>query len=258
MIENNLFTVLILSYNNLQYIQECLDSILNQDYPYIEIVVSDDCSENFDENKIRKYINENKKENIVNFIINQNEENLVTVKNLNKAIKLGNGNYFMNLACDDKLYDENVISSIVNFFDKTDYLGMTGFIEMCRKDMSSSGKKVPDESSRIFMLNNSSIKIYRRLCKELFLVGPGFSYRKELIEIYGLYDEEYSLIEDFSRYLYLTRNGCPIGFIDKCIVKYRTGVGSFSKTKSSEDSKIKQLYIKDSNLIKTKEIKPYN
>jgi len=102
--ENKIFTVIILSYNNLQYIEECLQSVLNQDYGYIEIIVSDDCSDNFDMIKIEKHIKDNRKDNIVNFIINRNEKNLGIVRNLNKAIKLATGNYFMNLACDAKIH----------------------------------------------------------------------------------------------------------------------------------------------------------
>jgi len=83
--ENKIFTVIILSYNNLQYIEECLQSVLNQDYGYIEIIVSDDCSDNFDMIKIEKHIKDNRKDNIVNFIINRNEKNLGIVRNLNKV-----------------------------------------------------------------------------------------------------------------------------------------------------------------------------
>jgi len=39
-----LFSVLVANYNNGKYITDCLDSILKQDYPNIEIVVVDDAS----------------------------------------------------------------------------------------------------------------------------------------------------------------------------------------------------------------------
>ena len=141
--ENKIFTVIILSYNNLQYIEECLQSVLNQDYKYIEIIVSDDCSDNFDMIKIEKYINDNKKDNIVNFIINRNEKNLGIVRNLNKAIKLSTGDYFMNLACDDKIYDKNVISDIVVSFEKTGRLAITGFIEWYNENMEKLNRDYP-------------------------------------------------------------------------------------------------------------------
>lgn len=39
-----LFSVLVANYNNGRYITECLDSILKQDYPHIEIIIVDDAS----------------------------------------------------------------------------------------------------------------------------------------------------------------------------------------------------------------------
>ena len=47
MTNNNILpkvSVMVPVYNAEDYIEECLDSILNQDYKNIEIVVSDDCS----------------------------------------------------------------------------------------------------------------------------------------------------------------------------------------------------------------------
>ena len=44
-----MFSVIVLSYNNSQYLKGCLDSIFKQTYPNIEIIVADDCSNSFDE-----------------------------------------------------------------------------------------------------------------------------------------------------------------------------------------------------------------
>ena len=43
---------MILTYNNFQYLKQCIDSVYNQEYKNIEIIIGDDGSKNFD----RKYI----------------------------------------------------------------------------------------------------------------------------------------------------------------------------------------------------------
>lgn len=253
---NNIFTIIILSYNNLQFIKDCLKSVLSQTYPYIEIVISDDSSTDFNRGDIEKFINSEKKSNIINLIINQNEHNLGVVKNLNKGIKLGNGNYFMNLACDDKLYDCNVIENIVNYFNKTNYLATTGIICAYDENMKNALWSNPSIEDINFLLNSNPYDVYKALCKRNFISGPGFSYTKELLEKYGLYDEKYHLLEDYPRSLYLTRNGCSIGCLNIPIIKYRKG-GVTTQNPSDDNFHIRQKIYNDLELIKNNEIKPY-
>lgn len=257
--KKKLFSVIILSYNNIQYMITCLESVLNQDYDYIEIVISDDFSDNLQIEKIEKYIKKNKKDNIKSYIINQNRANVGTVKNLNNAIKLANGNYFINLACDDLLYDKTVLTNVVKFFKNTNYLAVTGFIEkFYNYDVNISDKKSPGKWVMNFINNKTPIEIYKKLCQKNFLAGPGFCYKRDLINIYGFYDESYRLIEDYSRYLYLTRNGCKLGFINICIIKYRAGIGVYYKGMNGDiNDEIYIQYNNDLDLIKEKEINPY-
>ena len=69
-----LVSILLLSYNRLQYIKQCLDSILNQSYPNIEIIISDDHSDNFSKTDLENYINQNNTGNISNYVIHYNEK----------------------------------------------------------------------------------------------------------------------------------------------------------------------------------------
>lgn len=247
----NLVSVLVLSYNNLQYLNECLKSILEQDYPYIEIVVSDDFSNNFNKDKIEQYIESNKKDNLVSYIINQNSCNLGTVKNLNSAIKLASGNYFINMACDDVFYDNQVISGIVNFYSITNYLIAAGHVAQYDEKLEECLLTTPVWQYIKYVYGNP-IDCYKVLCGGNFIPGPGVSYKRELIDRYGLYDEEYKLLEDYPRWLYLTRNGCSIGYLDRLTIKYRKG-----GITNNKDTKTEKIYKDDLELAEKKEILPY-
>ena len=64
-----LFSVIILTYLQRHFIEECIDSVLMQDYPNIELVVCDDCSADFDTQEVMHYVDKNKRNNIKNVII---------------------------------------------------------------------------------------------------------------------------------------------------------------------------------------------
>ncbi|EKQ50169.1 MULTISPECIES: glycosyltransferase [unclassified Clostridium] len=249
---SDLVSILVLSHNNLQYMEECLNSILEQSYPYIEIIISDDFSSNFRKDEIEQYIESNKKENLVNYVINQNHSNLGTVKNLNNAISLATGNYFINLACDDVIFDSGVISSIVDFYSKTNYLVAAGHVAQYDEQLRGCLLTTPVWEYIKYVYGNP-IDCYKKLCGGNFIPGAGVSYKRELIDRYGMYDENYRLIEDYPRWLYLTRNGCSVGYIDRFIVKHRKG----GISTSNRDTKVDKMYNDDLELVKNREIFPY-
>lgn len=57
---DGLVSIVISNYNNENYILECLDSILNQSYENIEIIVVDDKSTDDSVPKIKNWIIKNK------------------------------------------------------------------------------------------------------------------------------------------------------------------------------------------------------
>ncbi len=54
--EENLVSVVVPSYNYENYIVECLESIRNQEYKKIELVIIDDCSKDSSKELIRNFI----------------------------------------------------------------------------------------------------------------------------------------------------------------------------------------------------------
>ena len=84
---DELFTVCVTHYNQMNFVYSALDSVLRQDYPSIELIVADDASEEFDKKAIEEYIKQNKGANIKKVQIIANKKNLGTVKNLNNVLK---------------------------------------------------------------------------------------------------------------------------------------------------------------------------
>ncbi|MDP4142956.1 MAG: glycosyltransferase [Bacillota bacterium] len=226
--DNPLVSVIVLSYNNLKYFKQCIDSILLQDYNNIEIIVSDDCSEKFPIEYFREYIEKYKGSNIVNYKIISNEKNVGTVKNFNNAIRESNGTYIISLAIDDCFYDRNVVNSIVESFITNKCLILTGYKAVCEEGNDEPSYMEPKQS-QIRLLNEGGNKLFRALCEGNFISGACTSYHRSFFEKYGYFNEEYRLLEDYPKYLKIVREGEKIYFLNIPLIKYRLGGVSTSK-----------------------------
>src|SRR4030042_1873242 len=81
-------SVLIPAYNGEKYIEEAIDSVLNQTFTDFELIISDDKSTDKTEKIIRQYA---KKDKRIKFI--KNSTNLGCCKNINSLILTSCGEY---------------------------------------------------------------------------------------------------------------------------------------------------------------------
>ena len=108
-------SVLIVTYNHQEYIEECLNSIVNQtELPY-EVVISDDSSKDNTWKIIEQY--KNKFPNL--FKIHRNEKNLGIFENIEKVKNYAEGNVINYLAGDD-LYKPQTIEKISEAIKQND------------------------------------------------------------------------------------------------------------------------------------------
>jgi len=101
-------SVIVPVYNASKYINRCIDSILNQNYKNIEIIVVDDGSTDNTLEKLKKY---------KDLIIVKQKNSGVSVAR-NKGLEKANGDYILFIDSDDYI-DRKYISSLVNAALKT-------------------------------------------------------------------------------------------------------------------------------------------
>ena len=223
-----LVTSIVLCYKKFTYLYEAIKSILNQDYPCIELIISDDGSGNFPENKIRDFIEQNKKDNLINTKIIINEKNLGTVKNYNGAIKVGRGEYYINLAGDDVFYDDKVMRRIVDRFIETGDNILSCRRLKCTQDRLEPIRMMPSDPyiSIINKLDTAKKQNRAIVMRRFYEMASGSStyYTKRHFEQWGFFDESYHLWEDGPFYAQYTRAGnkIPTAY-DIISIKYRDG-----------------------------------
>ena len=171
-----LVSIIVITYNQEQWIEATLDSVFGQTYPNIEWVISDDCSTDSTWQKINDYINNHDvpRDRIV---LNRNEHNLKITANYNKCLyDLSHGELLVINEGDDisfpnrvetlvKLHEKhkaNLISSLYAFVvDKNLY---------CKED--------PKEPIQFRQWNISNYHWH----SEIMYSGPTLCISRELVD----------------------------------------------------------------------------
>jgi glycosyltransferase involved in cell wall biosynthesis len=94
-------SLLVANFNNGKYIEETLQSAVNQSYPNIEIVIIDDASTDNSVEKIKDFISKNLDKNIRFFENEYNSGGCGSIKN--QCIAFSNGEYFAFLDPEDTI-----------------------------------------------------------------------------------------------------------------------------------------------------------
>jgi glycosyltransferase involved in cell wall biosynthesis len=97
-----ILSVIVANYNNEKYLRDCLDSILNQTYKDLEILVCDDCSTDHSLAILREY--EKQYPSILKVI--SNASNLGVTQTRHLAILQARGEYLTTLDSDDYYYED--------------------------------------------------------------------------------------------------------------------------------------------------------
>jgi glycosyltransferase involved in cell wall biosynthesis len=99
-------------YNGENFLRQALDSLLAQDYPNFELLISDNASEDNTQKICLEYAARDKR-----IIYHRHENNMVAVKNFNWVFGESSGKYFMWAAFDD-LWHPSFISNCVSLLEK--------------------------------------------------------------------------------------------------------------------------------------------
>jgi glycosyltransferase involved in cell wall biosynthesis len=117
-----LVSVLIGTYNREDLIRRCLDSIFNQSYINIEVIVIDDCSSD----DTPKVLSEYKLKYPNQFKCLRNKKNMGIAYNSNKAFELSRGDYIALIGDDDFWIDRSKLEKQIDILKNNTHLGISG------------------------------------------------------------------------------------------------------------------------------------
>ncbi len=164
----------LFTYNQEKYVQGALESVLNQDYSPLEIIISDDCSTDATCTIIEEVIERYKGDNQI--IFNRNEKNLGVAAHFMKVCGLATGDYLILLACDD-ISSANHIQKAVGYMEKYKEASM---IDFNGQIIDGQGNKRGTYQELDFKEKTYQLSDYLSL-QQIKTFAPGRILRKELI-----------------------------------------------------------------------------
>ena len=223
----------VVTYNSSKYVLETLESIFNQTYPRLELIVSDDCSTDNTVQLCKEWI-EGHKERFERTLVLEIDHNTGVSANLNRADAACQGEWCKGIAGDDLLLPNCVQDCMDYVTSHPDddivclFGGMEGFGE--RVTIDEQYKNINS-----FFFDLTAKGQYLTLVNQGNMVfAPTCFHNLKKYREYNIHnDNRISNLEDWPKWINITKQGHKMYGCDKTLVKYRIHGDSLSTDTSS-------------------------
>ncbi|WP_434938672.1 glycosyltransferase family 2 protein [Shewanella sp. HL-SH8] len=213
-----IISVAVICYKSSATVTDTLNSILVQNYgsKFIELIISDDCSNDNTIDVIERWIEVNQHQFHSVKLFSAKCNGGVAI-NCNIAWRNCSSDWIKTIAADDIL-TPNCISDNMSFINSNADASLI-FSKMFSFTQDSKISKEMPYDIEFFSLNSS--EQLEKLIKDCSLQAPSSFIRKSLLEDVGYAEEKYNMLEDYPLWFKILKMGTKISFLDKNTVLYR-------------------------------------
>ena len=220
-----LVSIVAACFNHATFLEETLDSIAAQDYPYIELIITDDGSKDNSVSLIKEWM----KTASIPTILIANEQNLGICKTFNKGLAASKGNYFQVIACDDVMLPHK-ISTQVQALEQAS--AATVLVHTDALVLDTNSKLIHDSFHQFWQLQPiKRAPLLEQLIVQNSILAPSILMKRQLFVDLGAYDEQLCY-EDWDAWLRLAAADYDFLFLEEPLVYYRHFPSSNSQTSS--------------------------
>lgn len=219
-----LVSIILPCYNHEAFIDDCMNSLCEQTYPNIELLITDDCSPDNSFAVLQGW-QERLEQRFSRVVIRRNPENQGVVKTLNSMLQECRGDYIKSMATDDMLLP-GAIADLVAYAEQTD--GDIVFSNACRFD-EELHYPITDIEKLEKVYATPPVQgenLTGALVERNFICAPAVLIPRRTVEKYGVFDPAY-IMEDFEYWLRISVSG-KFSYLDKITVLYRANRNSLS------------------------------
>lgn len=195
-----LVSIVTPTYNQAQYVEETIQSVLGQDYPRIEYIVLDDGSTDGTRQILEKY---------TGHIQWESQPNMGQTRTVNKAWLMSHGDIISWINSDDTFLPGAVNTAVKYLLSHPDVMMVYGDYYQI------------DSQSRVRRYVQTREFDYIEMVRKCFCMpGPGIFMRRQALEVVGLLDTRLDYSMDFEYWLRLGL-ACKIERIPHYLAQYR-------------------------------------
>ena len=221
-----LVSVIIATYNSLPFVIETLESVSNQTWKELELIITDDCSIDNTVEVSSKWLNENRKRFFSAKIITS-EKNTGVSANANRGLYAAKGDWIKFLGADDALKPNCIEVNMLWIASHPEVKVLFSGIDVYRntfepQNLINITHGNPFDSNSIMATDRSAESQYKMLLlSDRIRYTPSVCLQRETLVAVGGFDERFRLLEDYPLWLNFTKNGHKLHFMNKVTVNYR-------------------------------------
>ena len=233
-----LVSVPVVTYNSAETIVETLDSIYNQTYPNIELIVSDDASKDNTVEIVRQWM-ETHKDRFVRTELITIPQNKGVSANYNRATSASNGDWIKWMDGDDLLVPEAIAEYMHYVMSNEGIYWCFARAKCFGGDVEQVEKWQRNHECDFYNWAATALLDYLYLSGGCPMFSPtAFCNRKKYVEAGIAADERVRNAEDRVMWVKMIEAGFKVGFVDKPLVEYRISENSLSTRKTPPPSMI--------------------
>jgi glycosyltransferase involved in cell wall biosynthesis len=215
---NPLVSVFVPSYNHAPYIEVCLDSLLEDGYPNLELVLIDDGSRDDSFEIAQRWVAQHG-HRLVGGVQIRKQKNAGLTVTLNRLVAAARGDYVTMLASDDYLLPGGIAARVRYLQANPQFLAVCADAAAIDENGEWLAPSVLDRRG----VSRAALRCDRTRALELIIhwrmPGPVYLARREVTAAIGPYDERFTL-EDRNYYLRLLA-AHALGYVDQVVAAYR-------------------------------------
>ena len=205
--------------NGVKYIQQTIDSVVNQNYEKYEYIVIDGLSTDGTIEILERNINR------IDYLVSEKDDGIYSA--INKGISVARGDIIGIISSSDWYQDDNVFDLIAQKHRDNPLAILHG---IC---------KIYDENGQFIHVSGEP---FTCLNDHMF-PHPSTFVPKKIYDTYGYFDEKFKIAADYEAMLRYRGKGVDFSFLDNVIACFRIGgISSINDLTKIETDQIKEKY----------------